>query len=281
MVKGVSRVRVIDAGMAGSRVLPGPILLEVSDAEEIDRMKGHLDIDEVGPFGHCMCLGWPTLELFAGERRKVVIGLQHGQAIRWHGWNGDAPLANPGGLLEWMASLGASQPLEVFEEDRARQADEQNVWAAWLQCVPASLADFRPEFEQARSQGHARLDVAAMLLSLGTEFPDTSNRIRALFRWFASGSGLWSGFPSYEEIPETLLLAHDTVALVSAVSGLRADSAEAEGAARLFAGWGFRKSRSPELGSLDADVRALLLAAGSRTDNADRLARARHSFGRS
>jgi len=280
VVEGVSRVRVIGAGMAGDRVQQGPILLDVSDAEEIARLKGHLDIVEAGRFGHCMCHGWPTLELFAGEKRKAVIGLQHGRAIRWQGWKGDAPLANPGGLLEWMARLGATKPLEKFEEDRAREAAERNAWVAWLGAVPTSLADFRQVFERVRSQGDAGLDVAAVLRSLSTEFPDSGARIRALFRWFACGSGVWNGYPSYEEIPEMLLLAHDTAALVSAVSGLSPDSKEAEGASRLLAGWNFRRSREPELVSLDAGARALLLAAGSRSSDSDRLARARRAFGR-
>ena len=279
VVEGISRVRAIDAGMAGDRVQQGAVLLDVSDAGEIERMKGHLDIVEAGPFGHCLCLGGPTLELFAGEKRKAVIGLQHGRAIRWHGWKGDAPLANPGGLLEWMASLGARKPLDEFEQDCARVAAEREAWSAWLGAVPTSLSDFRPLFETARSQGDAQLEVAAMLRSLSIQYPDPGARIRALFRWFACGSGVWNGYPSYEEIPERLLLAHDTAALVSAIAGLSPDSKEAEGASRLFAGSNFRRSRGQELASLDDGVRALLLAAGSRTSDTDRLGRARGAFG--
>ena len=78
VLEGVSRVRVIGAGMAGELVQQGPVLLDISDAQEIERMKKCLEIIEPESLRHCMCLGWPTLELFAGrtEALREAVALE-------------------------------------------------------------------------------------------------------------------------------------------------------------------------------------------------------------
>ncbi len=118
-----------------------------------------------------------------------------------------------------------------------------------------------------------------MLQALAGEFPGTAERVRALFAWLGKGSGRWSGFATYEAIPELLLCAHDTRDLLGALEERAPTPDEAEGAARFFAGWEFRKARRAEIEAFPPRLRKLLLEAGYRTTEADRLARAKAAFG--
>ena len=274
----VTRVRVIGAGMVEDRAMPGPVLLETSAADQLTALRTDLAIvDDPAGFGHCLCFGWPTIELFEGRKLRAALGLHHGRTIRWNQWKGDAPLAHPVALLRWMADLGATGPLSKFEQDRARAEAEIAEWERWLAAVPASLAPFRSGFE-AWTQGTAQLDVSEMLKALAVEFPDAGQRVRALLVWFGKGSGRWNGYPEYEAIPEQFLLALDTRQLLGALEERAPTPEEAEGAARFFAGWEFQKARRAEIETFPPELRALLLEAGSRTTDADRIARTRAAF---
>jgi hypothetical protein len=96
---------------------------------------------------------------------------------------------------------------------------------------------------------------------------------------FRARSGRWSGFPLYEAIPEQLLLALDTRELLGALEERAPTPEEADGAARLFAGWEFQKARHAEIETFPPQLRTLLLEADSRTTDADRLARSKAAFG--
>lgn len=72
---------------------------------------------------------------------------------------------------------------------------------------------------------------------------DSSIAVRSLLAWFGSGTGLYSGYPSYESIPEEMLRLAP-LPLLCAV--LDSDLTEAErcGASRFLRSWSFRKLRS-------------------------------------
>ncbi len=50
-----------------------------------------------------------------------------------------------------------------------------------------------------------RASASVLTPALAKEFSDVPQRIRALFAWFGSGAGPWSGFPAYEDVPAHLL----------------------------------------------------------------------------
>lgn len=276
----ITRVRVVAAGMSEGRAMQGPVLLDTSAPEQLAALRRYLVIaEDPRGFGHDMCLGSETFELYEGTSLRASIGLHHGRVIRWSEWKHDAPLADPQGLLRWLASLGADGPQKAVAQANAVGARESALWEDWLRAMPASLGPFRPTMEEFRRQGYARLDTRAMLDALRTQYSDPGERSRALFAWFAVGSGLWSGFPSYEAVVEELLLASDTRELVAALEGRTLTGGEAEGAARYFASWRFRKQKPGEAKLLSPTLRKRFLEVGSGTTSADRLARARTAFG--
>jgi hypothetical protein len=276
----ITRVRLIDAGMGEPGAKPGPVLFDSSAPETLTALRQHLAIvEDPAGFGHCMCFGSQTFELYQGQALAGAIGLHHGVRIRWAAWKDDAPLADPQGLLRWMDGLGAAGPLQDFEQARARAEQGAAQWAKWLRALPSSLEPFRGVLEQVAWQGWAPLDAPAMLAAMGAQYPDPGASARALFAWFGAGAGLWSGCPSYESVPEELLLACDTRALLDSLENRELTAAEAEGAARYFGGWDFRNKKEGEARPMSPALRKLLLEAGSRTEDADRLARAQAAFG--
>ena len=94
--------------------------------------------------------------------------------------------------------------------------------------------------------------------------PSQEDRITALLRWFGSGSGKTSGYPTHERVPGTLLLEYRTAELLSAF--VESDRASAAGALRLFAGHAFRKRNAQLAGLSEAQIDALKDEAGRSTD---------------
>jgi tetratricopeptide (TPR) repeat protein len=103
----VTRVCVLEGAMLQGRAMGGPVLFETQDAGAIQELAGCLRISEdPGTFGHCSCLGGPTLELYAGPEHLATIGLQHGRAIRWKQWYHDGQLRDGHRLTRWLHDQG-------------------------------------------------------------------------------------------------------------------------------------------------------------------------------
>jgi tetratricopeptide (TPR) repeat protein len=103
----VTRVCVLEGAMLQGRAMGGPVVFETRDARAIQELAGCLQIvEDPSTFGHCSCLGGPTLELYAGPEHVATIGLQHGRAIRWKQWYHDAQLQAGDRLTRWLHDQG-------------------------------------------------------------------------------------------------------------------------------------------------------------------------------
>jgi tetratricopeptide (TPR) repeat protein len=103
----VTRACVLEGAMLQGRAMGGPVLFETSDARAIEELAGCLQIvEDPSTFGHCSCLGGPTLELYAGPEHVATLGLQHGRAIRWKQWYHDAQLQAGDRLTRWLHAQG-------------------------------------------------------------------------------------------------------------------------------------------------------------------------------
>src|SRR5262249_11767493 len=89
------------------RALGGRVLFDTRDDQAIRDLATCLQIvEDPETFGHCACLGGPTIELYAGLELVATIGLQHGRAIRWKQWYHDAQLQAGGRLTRWLHEQG-------------------------------------------------------------------------------------------------------------------------------------------------------------------------------
>ncbi len=111
----VTRVCVLEGAMLRGRAMSGSVLADLSDTTAIQDLASCLRIvEDPQTFGHCHCLGGPTLELYAGLELVATIGLQHGKAIRWKQWVHDAQLQDSVRLTRWLQDHGVD-PAQLQE----------------------------------------------------------------------------------------------------------------------------------------------------------------------
>jgi hypothetical protein len=226
------RVRVLDCGIADGRLLGDVVLLDTSEPEKTTLIARGLAIREVEQRVHCMCHGWPSFEITHRDGRILFIGLHHGLSIRVVGWSSDAPLSDGPALLHALSALGVQRPLADFE--LALQASRQaaDAYATWTAARPLSLIGASDE--------ESPDDLWTRMMNASA---DEATAIRELLRWYGSGSGLYSGYPMYEKVPEDVLMRAPIAVLGDVIASSDLSSTERAGAARLVSSWAFKKSK--------------------------------------
>jgi hypothetical protein len=99
-------------GVYEGRATSDHIVLTISQQANIQQFKALLEIIEPTESNHCMCLGTYAIELFSRDQLKATIGFHHGDSIRYNKWYGDADLAKPNELLEFLSQQGLTDPLQ-------------------------------------------------------------------------------------------------------------------------------------------------------------------------
>jgi hypothetical protein len=108
MLAKVVRIKVWAGGMMRDNPTTQELLVEESDPEAVEAFRRAFRISEdPSTFGHCMCLGQPTIELLDKEgQRAGTLGMQHGHAVRWDYWKHDAQLLDGQAVVGWLAERG-------------------------------------------------------------------------------------------------------------------------------------------------------------------------------
>jgi serine/threonine-protein kinase len=110
LLPAVTRVCVLEGATLRGRAMGGRVLLDTRDTGAIRDLAGCLRIVEnPSAFGHCQCLGGPTIELYSGPEHVATIGVQHGRALRWKRWYHDAQLRDGNRLNRWLYDHGVDQ----------------------------------------------------------------------------------------------------------------------------------------------------------------------------
>jgi hypothetical protein len=271
-----TRVLVVDWEEVGRGVLQRTrVLAEFNNDESLAQLRNCLRIiEDPTTLFHCMCIGEEALELHGATGTLATIGLHHGRSIRWEVWSSDATLENGRRLLEFLAARGVSAPLERFEGDQRQAERAEREADRWRDAMPSCLHPFWDEMRTLSP------DLAPMRRALQASLPDPIERVLVLLRWFGSGEGPWNQFPSYESVPEQLLLEEPTEHLVAALTrtaGVLAPT-QLEGAARYFAGWHFHEKKHDDGLLLTGDLRNRLLTHTLRSTDDDKIEIARRAF---
>jgi len=237
VLERVACIRVIEGGMRDEQLLGKHTLLEVADPEAIVGFRQALRIID-GAGGHCMCDGEPTFELLSRQNQRLaLIGMHHGESIRWGVWKDDARLVDGVQVLDWLAALGLPEPRNECLEMKQRQREAQQAWNRWVTIMPDCLKKLPPETWNNMVKWN---DLQPAMDALAAAYPEKTERLLTLFGWFGSGAGPWDGFPAYELVAEQILLQYAANDLIGALKGASLVEAELEGAARLFAGHSFQ-----------------------------------------
>jgi hypothetical protein len=275
---GATRLRIRSGGTCHRRLSEEKTLLDVGDAKEIAKVIQQIRIDANHSGFHCMCCGNPTLEFYRADTLLLSLGFHHAQSMRWPDgkWKGDGLLTKGSAdfLVKWFTAHGIRGPQEQVEESLRLQKKAEASHKKWLSAMPSSLKPFWGTMGDPMGTSKT----AEMQAALSKQLPDEKERILALLKWFGSGEGPWSGFPSYETVAEELLLLHATGVIIGAIRDRKLTEQQVEGAARLFGGWDFYKRRPNEIDLVPEKLKQQFLEHSLKCKNEDKKERARHAF---
>ena len=250
------------------------VLFTSTDPKDIEEFNDALTVTIPKEWFYHKCIGTPAVRLYRGDAELALITNHHGRSIRCSLWTSDAMLKDPDKWLRWFDARKMPEPRKEVEESAARAKEREISYARWRAAMPKSL---RPLWEQAVRDTMSP-NVKPLRAALAKEFPDSHQRILALFSWYGSGDGPWSGFPAYETAAEKLLLDFPPPDLIAAAQADNLTDAQIEGAARLFGGWDFSQRRPDDLKTLPAALKKKLLDHSLKSKNEDKLGRARNAF---
>jgi hypothetical protein len=107
---GVTRVRLMTWWHDDSLVMHDSVRLDVSDPGSIAELAHALRIVDADEFGHVMSPGLNRLELWSGDRQAHTLELPEWDMIRWSQWKGDAYIAEPRRLADWLGRHRVAGP---------------------------------------------------------------------------------------------------------------------------------------------------------------------------
>jgi hypothetical protein len=276
LLSGITRVRIVPFANYLQGATEQRTLLDTSDVVALESFRSCFAIvEDPETFGHCMCCGDPHLELYAGDQRVATFGYHHGFAIRWDVWKHDAYLKEPERLLDWMSAHGVHGPRQEVESSRERGEASRRNTERWLAAMPESLRPFWERMDHQRDPELHRV----LLEALCAAVPAAQAQALCLFEWFGSGAGPWSGYPSYETVPNLLLLYYPTQLLIDTLRAGTPSERQWLGAARYFASWDFRKAKKEDRSLLPSDLKRWLIESARSTGLSDNIERAEIAFG--
>lgn len=252
------------------------ILFESTDKKDLEDLWGSLVLEPPAEWFHCMCDGTPAIYVYDRDCERVVLTNHHGKSIRCSLWDSDVRISDTEKWLSWFDERRIPGPRQEVEALRAQQMQHNKDWEKWLTAIPKAL---KAVWSSALRE-FGRVDLDPLRSELERNMPDQCERILALLEWFGSGSGPWSGFPSYESAAENLLLDFSTIDIIAATQSKRLSPAQTEGAARLFGGWSFTRQRPEGLKELPDAFKKELWLHTQNTKDKDKFSRARAAFAR-
>ena len=269
LIGGADHVVVTESPMKDAKKL-----FESRERKDLDALSTALMIVKPDEWFHCMCIGTPAIYLYKDDKLLAQISNHHGQSVRCSLWSSDASISDSEKWLKWFDDRKIDGPRKEVEEMREPQEQGERDWKRWISAMPKAL---EPIWEDSLGQ-FGDVNTAPLAKALRESIPQNEDRILALLRWFGSGAGPWSGFPSYESAAEELLLEYQIAEIVATIENKDLSPEQLEGAARFFGGWDFAQKHSKGLEQVPADIKRSLWNHVKDTKDEDKLGRATRAF---
>ncbi len=250
------------------------LFFQSSARRDLDALKAVLKVERPERFLHCMCDGTPALVLYREGKKLGQITNHHAKLIRCSLWKSDARLVDSEAFLKWFDDRKIVEPRREYELGLKLQKEANEAERKWVEAMPPSL---KPHWAFARRSFDPNL--VPLRKALEAQVSEKNERVLALYSWYGSGKGPWSGFPYYEEVAEKMLLDYSTRELLAAIEGKVLSPTQTEGAARLFGGWLFYRLRPDDYKLLPAKLKAQLLEHSLTSEDKDKRSRAQRAFG--
>lgn len=224
-------------------------LIIVNDMEQIKMLGQKLNILSE-PGGHLLDGGHYMFDIVT-KNSKHRIEYMGDVEIRWkEKWKEDAILKDHIGLLEWFKEVGIEKPLNEYKRIKEEQEKRILRYERWKSVAPKSIVESIDNLYQN--------DFDRIYEELNKEVPNERELILKLFQLYGYEFGIWNGFPSYESIPEEILLKFSFDSLVS-VTNNELTEEQKHGIARFFTSYGFTKTRIEEIHKLPLRLKNILL----------------------
>ncbi|MDO7876437.1 hypothetical protein Q5H93_16960 [Hymenobacter sp. ASUV-10] len=246
---GADKVVIKDGGVSGEKAMSDTILLVLSNADKVIDFQALLQIIEPTTSFYCMCLGTYAIELYAGTLIRATIGFHHEVSIRYHGWHGDAELANSDELLEFLARQGFTKPLEDQTAAKRRMEADQLAEKRWLRTAPKSVSKY---WEQIKMMDYNSLP--ALINELNQEIPEREQRIITLLQLFGQTDNFWTAYPSYEELPNVILQTVELPAIIIAYIHSDRNYKSRKGLGRFLCSFDAKQHRKKHLPHITSEV---------------------------
>jgi hypothetical protein len=271
LIANSDRMVITESPIDGAKVL-----FTSSNPDELKLFSDSLVLKKPEPekYFHCMCIGEPSITFYKGTNETVHLTNHHGQSIRCSLWSSDVAIANVEKWMQWFDNHGITSIREEVEFAEKQAKIRENDWESWTDAMPQCL---EPIWEDSLGN-FGMVDTKPLSKVLKQEIPNKTERILALLEWYGSGSRRWSGFPTYEQAAETILLEFDTKDIVEAIQSTQLTESQIEGGARLFGGWTFSKKRPKGLNEVPKELKQMFWNQVKSTDDEDKLGRAERAF---
>lgn len=270
-LKGVDRLVLRSGGTCHRQPAEETVLFETRDAAEIAAFLDLIEINEKQSNGICMCCGTPTFDFYAGERHLAMVGVQHGQALRWE-WPADGRLTRSSRerFATWLEQRGAPESAKAARELAAQEKAQERVKSRFL-------GTLGPELQAKLEEGALKSD-GDLKLVIQRATPSPQERARLVLRLLGSDPEMgWRGSGPADELIGDFVwkIPTGTAAAALAATSSSEDVRETSGAARALFGHGAPKALLKHKALKPAILPlARWAAASSRSDVRSRTVRA-------
>ncbi|MBO9562844.1 MAG: hypothetical protein J7621_08730 [Niastella sp.] len=245
----VDKVVIKDGGVFSGKALTGKVLLNIVDQDKIQRLQTLLELVEPTESFYCLCLGDYAIELISDDSIKVTIGFHHGVSIRYDQWNGDAPLARNEELLEFLAALGLTSPLEGWLESKRRNEVHQVAERDWFHNAPKCFHKYKEYMN-----GFGGDYLSALIEELNVEIPERETQVITLLQTYGRSENLWSGYPVYEEVPKYILQTFSIQEIISVYLNTDRNYKTRRGLGRFLCDFNVKKNRRKHIKHIPQEV---------------------------
>lgn len=247
-------------------------LAEITETEEVEKLKGHVEIrDETK--GHLMTVGNLSFEFIHKDRDSIEVEYLGFGCLRIEKiFKDDAELKRPLEFLNYLDSMGISEPLKNWQEDQERRKESERRLSEWKSVAPKTLITY---LESTNPDAWGQFD-ESLLQQLNEEIPETKTLILRLFQLYGTGFNRWSGVPVYETIPGHILLGVNIDFLNNIFETEDLSKEQKEGMARLLSGWDFEQQRKSDIEKVKPELKDELLRHLEEMGNEDKTNQFKH-----
>jgi hypothetical protein len=230
-------------------------LIEIVSLDKIKELGQKLEIEK-RQCGHLLDDGSIIFDFTLNNDTTQQIEFLDFSQIRWKDkWKNDPYLKDHVELLKWLYKNDIIEPLNTYNELVKKEEKEIQEYEIklenWEKIAPKEIL-------KAIEEGYA-YKYDKVYLELKKEFPDERYLILNLFRLYGCGLGVWSGFPSYESIPEGILLELSIDSLIEIEDISKLTQEQIHGMARFFSGSDFSKKRKKDKDKIPLKLKNLIL----------------------